>query len=445
MSDSFSGLTSLEDSSDSRLLARLRETEAALAEARASVEAKTNLLATVSHEIRTPMGAVISMADLLMGTRLDGTQQYYADTLRHSANSLLSILNDILDHSKLEVGRFELSKSCFSPRSLLASLESTVQARAAEKNIQIVAEADPQIPEFVTGDADRIRQILMNLADNAVKFTEVGSVVINMTHREKEDGLLKLAFSIQDTGMGMSEEVKAKLFAPFTQADRTIANKYGGTGLGLSIARKLVDLMDGSIGCESLEGNGSTFWFTVSCERASAEEIAAADPAPSNQRRASDRAEAGQRPPAPRTATPAPTLSETKGSSSAHILVVEDNKINQMLITTYLDKFGYSFEIAANGLEAVAAAGKKVYDLILMDVQMPEMDGIEATRQIRALDGPVSKQPIVALTANAMHGDRENYLEAGMDDYLAKPIIAANLLDMLKRVLSSGNNHVQTG
>lgn len=445
MSDSFGGLTNLEDSSDSRLLARLRETEAALAEARASVEAKTNLLATVSHEIRTPMGAVISMADLLMGTRLDDTQQYYADTLRQSANSLLSILNDILDHSKLEVGRFELSKSCFSPRSLLANLEGALQARAAEKNIQIVAEADPQIPEFVTGDADRIRQILMNLTDNAVKFTEVGSVVINMTHREREDGSLKLAFSIQDTGMGMSDEVKAKLFAPFTQADRTIANKYGGTGLGLSIARKLVDLMDGSIGCESLEGNGSTFWFTVSCERASAEDIAAADPAPTNRRRASDGIEGRQANPAPRPAPPAPAQSESKGPSSAHILVVEDNKINQMLITTYLDKFGYSFEIAANGHEAVAAAGNKVYDLILMDVQMPEMDGIEATRQIRALEGPVSEQPIVALTANAMHGDRENYLEAGMDDYLAKPIIAANLLDMLKRVLSSSNNRAQTG
>jgi CheY-like chemotaxis protein len=246
--------------------------------------------------------------------------------------------------------------------------------------------------------------------------------------------------------MGMSEDVKARMFVPFTQADKTIANRYGGTGLGLSIAQKLVELMDGDIGCESIEGKGSTFWFNVACEPAGAEALTASDgettadsiyaPSDTYSRQGSL---------APTTSTATSVRSEPKGSSSAHILVVEDNKINQMLITTYLDKFGYSFEIAANGHEAVAAAGKQVYDLILMDVQMPEMDGIEATRRIRSMDGPVSLQPIVALTANAMHGDRESYLEAGMNDYLAKPIIAANLLDMLKRVLSGRYEHAQTG
>ena len=416
MSESFGGLTNLEDTADAKLLARLRETEAQLEEARQGVKAKSELLATVSHEIRTPMGAIISMADLLVGTTLDETQRYYAETLKQSANSLLSILNDVLDHSKLEVGQFSLSTAQFDPRSLLSSVESALAARCAEKSVNIVAEADPRVPTHLVGDADRIRQILMNLGDNAVKFTEDGSIVITMTHRENDDGSLQLAFSIQDTGIGMSEEVKTKLFAPYTQADKTIANKYGGTGLGLSISRKLVDLMGGNIGCESREGSGSTFWFSIECQPYAADAKPSGEASPS--------------------AGPAPGQPVVGKPVSAHILVVEDNTINQMLITTYLDKFGHTFEIASNGKEAVAAASAKVYDLILMDVQMPEMDGIEATRLIRALEGAVGTQPIVALTANAMHGDRENYLEAGMNDYLAKPIIAANLLEMLNRMLS---------
>ena len=415
MSESFGGLPNLEDTADARLLARLRETEAQLQEARQGVRAKSELLATVSHEIRTPIGAIISMADLLAGRTLDETQRYYAETLKQSANSLLKILNDVLDHSKLEVGRFSLSVAQFDPHSLLFSVESVLAARCAGKGVDIVAEGDPRVPAHLVGDADRIRQILMNLCDNAVKFTEHGSIVITMIHRENADGSPQLAFSVKDTGIGMSAEAKTKLFAPYIQADKTIASKYGGTGLGLSISRKLVDLMGGDIGCESREGSGSTFWFSIDCQHC------AADAKPSGE--------------ALPGATPASGRHAAGKPVPAHILVVEDKAINQMLITTYLDKFGHTFEITSNGKEAVAAASAKVYDLILMDVQMPEMDGIQATRLIRALEGPAGTQPIVALTANAMHGDRENYLEAGMNDYLAKPIIAANLLEMLNRML----------
>jgi signal transduction histidine kinase/CheY-like chemotaxis protein len=393
------------------LAQRLEAAEHARDEAEASVTAKASLLATVSHEIRTPIGAIISMTDLLLGTALDQTQRNYADTLRQSANGLLTILNDILDHSKLEAGQFDLSPDRFDPRAMLSAVEAAMKARAAGKSVEIAAEVDEDVSPMLVGDVHRIRQILLNIADNAVKFTEEGSVRLSMSQDAIDGSTVSLRFAIGDTGIGISDDMLARLFVPYSQGRQTTTTKYGGTGLGLSIARRLVELMGGTIECERIPGTGTVFRFSVRCtEWNSAEQSA----------------------PAPRAK---PARASRDMQHHAHILVVEDNKINQMLITTYLEKFGHSFDIASNGFEAVEAAAKGGYDVILMDVQMPEMDGIEATRRIRALGAGAGSQPIVALTANAMHGDRESYLAAGMNDYLAKPITAANLFETLSRVL----------
>ena len=398
-----------QDVTGGSLAQRLEAAEHARDEAEASVTAKASLLATVSHEIRTPIGAIISMTDLLLGTALNQTQRGYADTLRQSANGLLTILNDILDHSKLEAGQFDLAPDRFDPRALLSAVEAAMKAHAAGKGVGVAVEAAAEVDPMLVGDVHRIRQILLNIADNAVKFTEEGSVRLSMTQDTNDDGTIALRFAISDTGIGIADDMRAKLFMPYSQGRQTTAAKYGGTGLGLSIARRLVELMGGTIACESVPGTGTVFRFSVSCTACNSAE----QPAPGAK---AVRAGRGRQP-------------------RAHILVVEDNKINQMLITTYLEKFGHSFEVASNGFEAIEAAAKGCYDVILMDVQMPEMDGIEATRRIRALGGEAASQPIVALTANAMQGDRESYLAAGMNDYLAKPIIASNLFETLNRVL----------
>ncbi len=387
---------------------------ARLAVAEAKAQRNAELLATVSHEIRTPMGAVISLADLLLGTDLDDTQQSYADTLKQSATSLVTVLNDILDHSKLDAHRFELSAERFNPHDLMNGIGTAYQAAGLEQNLEIIVRTDPDVPHALIADSARIRQILTNMIDNAIKFTESGSVVIALTFRRSKDNAVMLQFSVSDTGIGMSDQVREKLFAPFTQADNKIASKYGGTGLGLSIARQLVQLMKGEISCDSREQHGSTFRFSVECD------VSDESVEPSAHRQSPDK----------------PARQPHSDPSSVCILVVEDNRINQMLITTYLNKFGYGYEVACNGFEAVAAAERGQFDLVLMDVQMPEMDGTEATRRIRELDSDAANLPIIALTANAMHGDREAYLAAGMDDYIAKPIIATILYEKINEALA---------
>ncbi len=388
---------------------------ARLTVAEAKAQRNAELLATVSHEIRTPMGAVISLADLLLGTELDETQQSYADTLKQSATSLVTVLNDILDHSKLDAHRFELSEEVFNPHDLMNGIGTAYQAAGNGQNLEIIVRTDPDVPSALLADSARIRQILTNVIDNAIKFTESGSVVIALTYQRAKNAAVTLQFSVSDTGIGMSAEVREKLFAPFTQADNTIASKYGGTGLGLSIARQLVHLMKGEISCDSREQEGSTFRFSVECETAD---------------------EAAELSKQLKSTTENPVSQSHSNPSSVRILVVEDNRINQMLITTYLSKFGYGYEVACNGFEAIAAAERGTFNLVLMDVQMPEMDGTEATRRIRELDSDVSGIPIIALTANAMHGDREAYLAAGMDDYIAKPIIATILYEKINEALT---------
>lgn len=392
----------------------LREALASEKHARQAAEAlaaaKSDLLATVSHEVRTPMGAIISMAELLRATDLDETQRHYAETLQHSGRGLLAILNDILDFSKLEAGKYELQPAPFEFRQLLAGVGEALRVRAEERGLTSALEIAADCPAVVIGDQLRIRQLLSNLYDNAIKFTEAGSVAIRVSRVHEAPGLL-LRFDVIDTGIGLSSKQQERLFEPYTQADRSISPKYGGTGLGLSIARRLAEAMGGRLECRSSEGAGSTFSLWVPLKEAGEDALQ--------------------------------QTSGARGENSAnalkgHVLIVEDNATNQMLIAAYLDKFGLSYATAANGREALEMLGQGAYDLVLMDVMMPEMDGLEATRRIRGLEGGHARIPIVALTANAMAGDRETYLEAGMDGYVSKPINAHDLFFAMAEHLQCG-------
>lgn len=396
------------------LAARVRELEQALAaetQARGAAEAastaKSELLATVSHEVRTPLGAIISMADLLLATQLDTTQRHYAETLQQSGRGLLTVLNDILDYSKLEAGGFELEPVPFAFAELMQSVASAMAVRAEEKGLDSALTMAPDCPDHVIGDPVRIRQVLNNLTDNALKFTETGSVGLAVGC-SSEGADIVLRFEVRDTGIGLSDAQIARLFQPYVQADSSVAVKYGGTGLGLTIARRLAELMGGALGCESVEGQGSLFWFTVRVTAAKA----AAPPAEAGAARES-----------------------AFGPLRGHVLVVEDNDINQMLIAAYLEKFGLTFTAVKTGRDAVLQLKETDVDLVLMDIMMPELDGLQTTRFIRALDGDASKVPIIALTANAMKGDRESYLAAGMNDYVSKPINAKDLFTAIAAFL----------
>ncbi len=382
---------------------RLKNLEEALAKALAADKAKSELLATVSHEVRTPLGAIISMADLLLGTGLDDRQRHYAETLEQSGRALLTVLNEILDFSKLEAGRFELETVNFDFSEMMKSVGAELEARANDKGLASSLDIAEGCPPNLSGDPVRIRQILNNLIDNALKFTEAGSVRIRAGYGQDGDEIV-LRFEIADTGIGLTTQQITRLFEPYAQADSSVAIKYGGTGLGLSIAGHLAKLMGGELGCESTPNEGSMFWFTVRVR-----ELAKATPS-------NDAPIAATAPMAPLT---------------GHMLIVEDNDINQMLIAAYLDQFGLTHEIAVNGQEAVTMVQEGNFDVVLMDIMMPVMDGMEATKHIRALKGPVAKMPIIALTANAMKGDRESYLAAGMDGYVSKPINAADLFEAL--------------
>ncbi len=397
-------------------LARLGALEHALEQERkarqtaeAASKAKSDLLATVSHEVRTPMGAIISMADLLLSTHLDHTQRRYAETLQQSARGLLTVLNDILDYSKLEAGRFELEEVDFDFLALMDSIAAGLTARASEKGLDSALEIAEGCPRYMLGDPVRIRQVLNNLTDNALKFTEAGYVRLRVGYGLGGDDIM-LRFEVCDTGIGLSEAKLQRICQPFTQGDSSIAAKYGGTGLGLSIVRRLAELMVGELGCESAEGSGSVFWFTARLRRA--------QPGTQPDKRRDDPADVSY------------------GPLSGQVLIVEDNAVNQMLIAAYLEKFGLNHAMSANGREALEMVQQGDFDLVLMDIMMPEMDGIVATQRIRALPGPVGKLPIIALTANAMKGDRETYLKAGMDDYVSKPISARELFSVLAIYLS---------
>ncbi len=381
-----------------------------------ATRAKSAFLANVSHEIRTPLNGIIGFSETILSATDLGDAQEQARTILVESEHLLALINQLLDHAKIEAGKLELEYLPLSPRELLESLVSTCQVQAKRKGLQLRTVVDDRVPDYILGDPLRLRQILLNLTNNALKFTGVGSVTVRVETLEVQEAWARLRFSVTDTGIGIPEDKQDAIFDSFTQADGTVSRKFGGTGLGTSIARQIVTLMDGDMGLESQPGKGSTFWFEV--------EVAVSPPPDSDMdlwglRKDDHPAQVDQ------------------ASRTGHILIAEDYPTNQQVVKMHLEAAGHTIQVAENGVEALEACRHDRFDLIFMDIQMPEMDGFEAARRIRSEVDDYADVPIVALTANSEMDMHVECLASGMNDLITKPVRRQPLLTAVSAWLST--------
>ncbi|NOQ88088.1 MAG: response regulator [Gammaproteobacteria bacterium] len=392
-----------------------KKIEAELKEAKDKAEkmslAKGEFLANMSHEIRTPMNGVIGTLQLLEGTKLDVEQKEFVETAHKSADALLAILNDILDISKIEAGKLSFENIAFDFKQIVKDIVVLYSLKSEQQGVLLVQEIDSDLPESLLGDPTRIRQIIVNLVSNALKFTRQGEVKVSVDVVKNNTESVDVKITVSDTGIGIPKAALETLFNAFTQADGSTTRKYGGTGLGLAIVSQLVDMMGGTLGVESEEGKGSAFWFIASFQN-------------------TDKA--------------AETVEQSVSKNeelplNAKVLLVEDNQINQMVAMKMLQKVGLNAVLANNGIEALNILKEQSFDLVLMDCQMPEMDGFDTTREIRKSGIRTLKEthlPVIAMTANVMSGDRERCLEVGMDDYIGKPVQQGHLETVLRKWLN---------